>query len=155
MKTFREILESDPRYDIPPPSREVDLKSILKNMRASNLAGKNYSLVKTNVKKFDRAWSKSVDFYIGKDGLGASIGDRYHRFLDILGMPDKERRMWLKGETKTGDVAASLVNVSPDGRIDFVNGRHRYAVLRDLGAKQIPVSMDKDSIPHAKRHGYI
>jgi hypothetical protein len=133
----------------------IDLKSILKNMEQSSLTGPKFSLVKVNVKKFDRAWKRESDYYIGKGGLGASIGDRYQRFLHILGMPEEERRMWLQGETTSGNVAASLVNVNADGRIDFTNGRHRFAVLRDLGAKKIPVSMTQDSIQNAKKFKYI
>lgn len=111
-------------------------------------------LVKVNVKAFDKAWSKDRDFYVGKGGTGASIGDRYQRFQDILKMSEEERKRWL-GESPKGNIIASSVGVSEDGSVYFDNGRHRFAVLRDMGYKEIPVAMTKESIKNAKKHGYI
>ena len=37
----------------------------------------------------------------------------------------------------------------------FINGRHRFAVLRDKGISPIYVSFTKDSVDNAKRFGYI
>ena len=50
---------------------------------------------------------------------------------------------------------ASDVHVNEHGLVDFGNGRHRYAFLRDKGLKHIPISMSKEASKNAKKHGYI
>jgi hypothetical protein len=52
-------------------------------------------------------------------------------------------------------MTASNVSVNKDGGIVFGDGRHRFAYLRDKGLKEIPMSFDKESVIHAKKHGYI
>jgi hypothetical protein len=111
-------------------------------------------LVKVNVFKFDKEWSKEKDFYIGKGGSGNTIGNRYERFKEILEMPEEKRKRWLTDSPK-GNIIASSVSVDDEGRISFGNGRHRYSVLRDMGMKEITVAMTKKSVKNAKKYGYI
>ena len=47
------------------------------------------------------------------------------------------------------------VNVDVRGEIKFRDGRHRFTVFKDLGARLIPVAMDKESIKNAKRFDII
>jgi len=88
--------------------------------------------------KFESAWSGSP-FYVGKNGKGG-INDRYARFKKYL---------------ETGkDIYAPLVYVRDSGVIDFSNGRHRYAVMRDLSLP-IKVAIYNETIDNAKKYGYI
>jgi hypothetical protein len=50
---------------------------------------------------------------------------------------------------------ASEAYVRPNGSVVFGDGRHRFAYLRDIGLKKIPMSLDKESVRNAKKHGYI
>lgn len=146
MKSFKELFVES-KIDI------NKIKLLVKDIEKAK-TDYDYKLVKVNVKQFDKAWSKEKDYYIGKGGTQNSIGNRYEEFLNILQMPDEKRKRWL-GQSSKGNIIASSVSVMDSGRIDFGNGRHRYAVLRDLGIKKIPVAMSKESIINAKKFKYI
>lgn len=115
----------------------------------------NDVLVDIKTKEFDNLWSKDKEFYIGKGGRGGLKG-RYTGFgIFVLG-----------GEEDIGDdiliphkpakyIDSSEISVSEDGEISFTNGRHRFAWLRDQGAKTIPVAMNKKSILNAKKFNLI
>lgn len=51
----------------------------------------------------------------------------------------------------------SEVYIKNDGspKIDFVDGRHRYAVMRDMGFKKIPVAMNQESYNIAREIGLL
>ena len=93
-----------------------------------------------NPESFDKAFSKSDWQYVGPKGQGGIEG-RYQRFADFV--------------KDAPSVHASNANVSKTGAITFGDGRHRYAYLRDQGVQSIPMSMDKQSIEHARQHGYL
>ena len=131
----------------------IDVGAITKDMVMSNWDRKSLKMVWVKVKQFDQAWKHDRQFYIGKGGSGNSIGQRYGGFLDILGMPEEERKQHLsRMEAKERKIATSTVSVSVDGKVYFDNGRHRFAVLRDLGAKKMPVAMSAESLKNAKEH---
>lgn len=100
-----------------------------------------YVLVPVNVKKFDELLQQVPDIYVGPNGAG-EIHGRYERFKEFL---------------KTGiPIEASSGGVSEDGlRAGFSNGRHRWAVLRDMGFEYIPVSMDRGSLKRARALGLL
>jgi hypothetical protein len=131
-----------------------NLSDILKNVELYGWDRDDRTIVRVKVKEFDRAWKKDKNFYIGKYGTANSIGDRYERFKAILDMPKDVRKKQFY-QSKSGNMVASSVGVDAEGRPYFDNGRHRYAVLRDLGVKRIPVAMTKESIKNAKAAGYI
>ena len=93
-----------------------------------------------NPETFDKAFAKTDWQYVGKKGKGGIEG-RYEKFAD-----------WVKDAPS---MHASNASVNKEGGIVFGDGRHRYAYLRDEGVKEIPMSMDKESIEHAKKHGYL
>jgi hypothetical protein len=97
-------------------------------------------IVNINPETFDKAFSKTDWQYVGKGGEGGIEG-RYKGFEN-----------WLK-DAKS--MTASNVSVNKDGGVVFGDGRHRYAVLRDMGLDKLPISMDKESIKNAKKFGYI
>ena len=104
-------------------------------------ADKNNPLVVIDVAKFDAMFAKERDFYIGPGGTGNTIRDRYKRFQEFLQSNNR--------------IEASTISVREDGRVDFINGRHRYAVMRDLGVARMPVVMTPESIEHAERLGLL
>jgi hypothetical protein len=100
-------------------------------------------LVSLHVRRFDVAWSKegAEGIYVGANGYGSNAIHRYRNFQKWLAAHDYMR--------------ASEVGVSDDGKVGFRNGRHRYAVLRDLGRRTIPAAMSPESVENANRYGYL
>ena len=94
-----------------------------------------------NTDKFDEAFKKNKDQYIGPGGTGNIIGERYKGVGEYL--------------KNAKSMRASEAYVKKDGNVIFGDGRHRFAYLRDSGLKKIPMSLDKESERHAKHHGYI
>ena len=96
-----------------------------------------YEVVLVDAHKFDKAFQQDTNFYVGPQGAGG-IGKRYENF-----------GKWLQD----GDsMIASTVDVLPNGKAVFTNGRHRYAYLRDQDLTRIPVAMDKQSLENAHKH---
>ncbi len=103
-------------------------------------ARQGYKVVLVNAHKFDQAFKRDINFYVGAQGKGG-IGKRYESF-----------GKWLQD----GDsMIASTVDVMSDGKAVFTNGRHRYAYLRDQGLTRIPVAMDKQSLENAHKYSLI
>jgi hypothetical protein len=97
-------------------------------------------LVNVNTNAFDKAFKKTEWQYVGKNAEG--------------GKP--ERIAGVEKYLETGKpINASNVVVKDNGTIVFGDGRHRYAVLRDMGLGKIPMSMDKESLQNAIKFGYI
>jgi hypothetical protein len=97
-------------------------------------------LVNVNPSAFDEAFSKTGWQYVGEKGK-QGISGRYEKFENFL----KDAK----------SIEASNVSVNKDGGIVFGDGRHRYAVLRDMGLDELPIVMDKESIKNAKKFGYL
>jgi hypothetical protein len=97
-------------------------------------------LVNVNPSAFDEAFSKTGWQYVGEKGK-QGISGRYEKFENYL----KDAK----------SIEASNVSVNKDGGIVFGDGRHRYAVLRDMGLDELPIVMDKESIKNAKKFGYL
>jgi hypothetical protein len=96
-----------------------------------------YETVFVDTKKFDSAWKEDKSFYIGLDGEGG-IGKRYDGFLKFIDTHDTFEQ---------SVVGFDIYNKRPS----FIDGRHRFAVLRDLGMKKIPVSVDPDSLEQIQK----
>jgi hypothetical protein len=114
----------------------ADLEFVFDSMTKNS----KYKKVFVDVDKFDSLWKKDKDFYIGKNGVGGIKG-RYERFQDFI-----------KNHNK---IEMSDVSITKDGAVSFRNGRHRFAVLRDMGMKEIPVAMHKDYIKYASQYGVL
>lgn len=97
-------------------------------------------LVNVNPSAFDEAFSKTSWQYVGEKGKDG-ISGRYEKFQNFL----KDAK----------SIEASNVSVNKDGGVVFGDGRHRYAVLRDMGLDELPIVMDKESIKNAKKFGYL
>ena len=113
---------------------------------------RNDELVQVKVPLFDAAFKLAPDTYIGHGGVG-QIKNRYQRFgVFFNGGVDPDLHIEVE---PTDTIEASEVVVTDTGRVEFINGRHRYAWLRDHGVKNLPVCMDKESVANAKKFGYI
>lgn len=79
------------------------------------------------VGKLDESWQQSSD-YIGAGGSGAAIGNRYEKFGEwlVLGKP----------------VGIPSIGLADD-KIEFIDGRHRFAWFRDHGLMQMPVHVNQ------------
>jgi len=91
-------------------------------------------IVLIDVAKFDAEWAKDHDFYISPAGSN-KIGNRIESFKEFLatGQPVEMSEVSFRD---IPDIAS---------KVGFTNGRHRFAVLRDMGIKVIPISVDKKS----------
>lgn len=85
-------------------------------------------VVKVNLGSLDDDWKRDKTFYVAPGG-GGGIGSRYSRFGD-----------WLKLGKPVEMPEASLV----EGRLVFLNGRHRVAWFRDRGFSCVPFSVPAD-----------
>ena len=97
-----------------------------------------------NTKKLDSELRKMPELYIGYNGANGS-SYRYDRFKSFL---------------KTNqEILSPIVYLKrlDNGEIEthIYDGRHRFAVLRDMGIEQIPVTIDKESLELAKEIGLV
>ncbi len=101
----------------------------------------NHELVGINVKKLDKLLQEEESFYITSKGKKGAINDRYDRAFDYI---------------STGkDINASILvlNEYENGiHASIVDGRHRYAVMRDMGMETINFAMDSNSIKLAQKY---
>lgn len=86
-------------------------------------------MVVVSTAKLDASWAKDSGFYIPANGGGAEIGGRRDGFKSFLAT----------GAT----VEPSTVCLDEQGEVSFVDGRHRFSVLRDMGARQVVVAIHK------------
>jgi hypothetical protein len=96
-------------------------------------------LVDLLVAPVDAAFART-EFYIGVDGVGG-ISDRYARFGQFI--------------AATPHLDAPEIVIRPDGGVGFINGRHRWAWLRDQGVSIIPCALNPRDLPVARRFGYL
>jgi hypothetical protein len=98
-------------------------------------------VVNVDASKFDKGWQRDQGMYVGKGGEGG-IDGRY----------DRAQKFFQSGPKKFDAPEAS---VNDQGGITFVDGRHRYAAMRDAGHEQLPMAMSPESIANARKHGYL
>lgn len=97
-----------------------------------------YKVVTVDVGKFDNAWSKDKGMYLVPGGRGDNYipvdgeENRYHRVGKELPL--------FKSRGEGFDMPTVRLKA---GVPIFVDGRHRFAYLRDKGFKTLPVSVPK------------
>lgn len=79
-------------------------------------------VIRVNPQELDKLWK----FDRIEQSGGGGIGNRYNDAKNFLANT-KEK------------VIMSEIRVNPDGSINFIDGRHRLAVLRDLGYTDVPI----------------
>lgn len=104
----------------------------------------NEVLTSLDTKKIDELFKKTPSLYISKNGISGTINNRYQEFQDYL---------------KTGmDIEAThIVLNEANGKLNFsiVDGRHRFAVMRDMGMDKIKFALDENSLKLAEKYGLI
>lgn len=96
--------------------------------------------VMVDVAKLDEAFQKDTGFAIGPGGAGAITGRR-EAFLAFLA----------KARAEGKPVEQPQVTVDPEGGVAFVDGRHRFSVLRDQGVERLPISVPRSQAARARR----
>jgi len=91
-------------------------------------------LYEIDIQALDKMWQKDSGYYISNEDLG--IGTRRQEFVD-----------WLK---LGHPVETPFVSVYK-GVVYFTNGRHRTAVLRDMGKNKMLFTVSSDSDQDALR----
>jgi hypothetical protein len=86
-------------------------------------------LVNLDVQLADEAFKRDTGFYIGKEDKG--IGIRKEKVMELI----------KSGELKYAPEASIYLTNDGKPRLSFGDGRHRFAVLRDLGVKSINMSI--------------
>lgn len=86
-------------------------------------------LVEVDVGKLDAAWAQDVNFHIPTGGGGAEIAGRRANFAAFL--------------AKRVAVEAPGVHLDKYGNVYFRDGRHRFSVLRDRGARRVVIAVDR------------
>ncbi len=101
-----------------------------------------YKTVVVDVAKAEASLAKDDSYHVGSGGAGRSAKPGgYERFLEFF------RKAQATGEP----IEQPRASVDSDGEFSLGDGRHRFAVLRDLGAKLLPVSVVKSVAAKVKR----
>lgn len=143
-ETIETILLSN-GIDFHKTSKEFALKpeNIISRIQVDPYFNHSHSLVEIDVEKFDKLFKEDKLSYIEPQGTNG-IGERYNNFVDYL------------KTNKPINASRVYVNVLDEEICAAIgDGRHRFAVLRDMGIKKLPVAMDETSIKNAKKFGLI
>lgn len=119
--------------------REILTEEPLPKLRFKSSHHEGYSTVWIDIAKFDPWFQRDKGFYVGPGGSDNAIKGRYERFQE-----------WLKRGEPIGMPEASI-NTYYGDRVGFGNGRHRYAVLRDMGVQRIPMMVPDEQVADFKR----
>jgi 2'-5' RNA ligase/ribosomal protein S18 acetylase RimI-like enzyme len=93
------------------------------------------ALISVDVQKFEEAWKKDQGYYVGPGGSDNAIGGRYERF-----------QKWL-ADNPGKSIEAPIVSWNEvTGCPSFTDGRHRFAVLRDMGVDKVYISVPKNQV---------
>lgn len=104
---------------------------------------RGYKLVELKTKEFDELFKNSTFGYLG-DYETMEHRNRYDGFIKYI--------------KSNQPIEASEVHFREcGGRLNatFQDGRHRYAVLRDMDFKSIPFQLDKESLELAKKYNLL
>lgn len=91
--------------------------------------------VMIDVAKLDASFANDPEFYVGQGGAGGIKG-RYERFGH-----------WLEGGQAVGMPEVCLTD---KGEVSFMNGRHRFAWMRDNGVSTMPVAVPANYVDAVK-----
>jgi hypothetical protein len=91
----------------------------------------------------DQRWNTpdNKSFYIPPGGTENTIGQSYPNAIKSV-----------SGESP---MHAPEASVGEDGSVQFIDGRHRFAAMRDFGYTQVPLALDADSAENARATGLV
>ena len=104
----------------------------------------NPKLVEVDTLKLDAELRKEKDSYVGRNAINGSYL-KYQRAINFLKTNQKIRSTVL------------YLRKDSNGNIEtrIYDGRHRFAVMRDMGMTTIPVTIDEESLKLAREVGFI
>jgi hypothetical protein len=88
-----------------------------------------YVMVMADVDRLDAGWQQDPNGYLPTETAGPS---------EVTGRRQDFKNFLAKGKP----VEPSVIHVDKNG-VTFRDGRHRFAVLRDAGVKQVPVMIER------------
>jgi predicted RNA methylase len=103
---------------------------------------RRFQLVEIPVATIEAQFERDKNHYIGPGGSGKTIGERYQSLL-------------AKVKAGTRILDAPQVWVDKYGKLSFADGRHRFALARDLGAENIQVAMEPEAVRNGQRAGIL
>jgi len=91
---------------------------------------RGYVLVQADVGKLDRSLARDAGFHVGPGGTGGIPG-RYGEAAGFL------------GRARAGGIGvhATEAGIDRSGQAYINDGRHRFAAIRDSGAKSVPIAV--------------
>lgn len=96
-------------------------------------------LVEIPVEKIDEAWKKQPENYLPTKETGTT---------EIKG----RREAFQEWESKRDQpIESPTPYINEDGSVEFIDGRHRFAVLRDRGDKTVVVAVDQNQVENFKQ----
>lgn len=95
---------------------------------------KDYVTIMVDRAALDRAWQKDRGYYIPSGGGGPEIGGRRDNFRKFL---DREDRP---------PIQASQVAIIDGEGASFIDGRHRFSMLRDMGIDRVAITIEKPEL---------
>ncbi len=101
---------------------------------------KDHAVYHVDAAKADALWAKDKNFHVSETGIGGSA-TKLTRAKEFIGAGNQFK--------------APAMGISANGRVNFDDGRHRFAAMRAMGLDRIPVSMDAASARNAKKLGLI
>ena len=116
----------------------LDSDSISSRIVLSKYDNPEYTVLqKVRTSVLEEKFKEDKELYVAKNGINGTQS-KYNRFKSYLetGEPILAPKIYFNGQ-----------------KVRFYDGRHRFAVLRDLGMTRIPVAIDKKDITTAKEIG--
>jgi hypothetical protein len=116
-----------------------DINAIKKRFVIGNIYSFNHTLTDVYTEKLDDLLKLDSDFYVGRGGENG-ITYKYRNFIKYL-------------ETNK-PIFAPVLSLSHNS-VGLLDGRHTFAVLRDIGMKEIPLAIEYNNIFLARRLSLI
>lgn len=95
---------------------------------------RDYLMVEIDVEKLDHAWKKDP-FYVGNE---FKINRKYRQAFYYINKHNK--------------CSAPHIGFDGLGDVGFYDGRHRFAVLRDMGRRKVIVAVSKKDFNRLVKH---
>ncbi|MBQ7286214.1 MAG: hypothetical protein IJW73_00460 [Candidatus Gastranaerophilales bacterium] len=121
----------------------LNLENITSRMTLDPYLSDSYKLVSMNTDVLNELFKINGVSYVEPNGTNG-LNDRYENFCKYLKTGKKIYAPTVAFNEFHGRLSASISD-----------GRHRFAVLRDMGITKIPVAISDYSINIAKKHGLL
>ena len=138
-----------PIADVRPAAEQAQVSAAKQTIAANAVPAwpTTERVVKVKVGPVDDLWQREPDHHIPptpQSGQSIKKLDQAKRF--ILGLPDAPQPF------KTPSIVIEPGRRAP---VQFRDGRHRFAAMREFGFDEAPVSMDAASIAEARKLGLL